>query len=183
LVEPATSSELEDLAILSALDSTRVLNCTEASAAAGVSRTLVDAWCRAQDSVPHDSRPGRRPAFLLSEREVLEYALRQPTVRKKALHALHARVGAASGQERPAMPSHEPERVPEPMPSSARPQSPDELGRLRGEVVRLQEQVAHLTGMVEELEASNGRKAAMWLAALRASTVPGTAAALDGIHD
>jgi hypothetical protein len=185
MVERPIGSGLEDLeSALSRLDTTRILDCAQAGAVAGVSRTLVDTWCRAQDPVPHDSRPQRRPVFLLSEREVLDYALRQPTTRKKALSALQARVsGAARGPGGPGTHDSAPDRISEWMPNSALSQSPAELGRLRGEFVRLQEQVAHLTGLVEELEASNGRKTAMWLAALRANTVPGTAAALDGIRD
>ncbi len=189
-MERHSDPDVDDLAAaIAKLGTARVLDCNEAADVTGVSRSLVDSWCRAKPGVPHDARPGRRPAFLLSELDVVQYALDQPNSRKKAMQTLRARradwdrlPGRASRGVREvplkaaAAPGEEPS-------AEAASDTPGEVARLRTEVVRLQEQVAHLANLVEELEASDGRKTAMWLSALRTSNVPGTAAALDGLKN
>lgn len=182
-----------DLALLSGLSTARVLDCGTAAGLVGISRTTVAAWCREDPPLPHDARPGRRPAQQLSEREVAARALREPTTRRKALAALDARMSRTraemsdGGPAWAGAPSTNPPAAAPGKQAVTHPLAPGSAGgaaevdRLRGEVIRLQEQLAHLTGVIEELQASDARKTALWLAALRASGSPTNAAALDGL--
>ncbi len=56
-----------------------------------------------------------------------------------------------------------------------------QLSRLRGKIVSLQEQVAHLEGIIEEKSQSAARTDAKWLALSRVQSVPDSPAALDGL--
>jgi len=165
------------------------LTLEEAGRLIGAGRTALDTWCRCDPPLPHDERPGRSPRHLVAERDLFEFVLRErPRWREKALAALHA-LDAATAETPPPPPagSFLPARGTEAALPTAVP-SPDamsvetgELGQLRGEVVRLGEQMAHLTALVEETELASVRKTAHLLAAVRAGSVPGTAAALDGL--
>jgi hypothetical protein len=181
-----------DAALLAGLSTDRVMDCAEAAALVGVSRSTVAAWCREDPQLPHEARPGRRPAQQLSAREVAARALREPTTRRKALAALTARAPGAHYDFAPppqadarVLPLPAPQPRERPVTDVAGPvgaDGPREVDRLRGEVVRLQEQLAHLSDLVEELQASDTRKTSMWLAAVRSSGTPTNAAALDGLH-
>lgn len=183
--------------VLGGLGTARVLTIGKAAGMLDLSPSAIRGWCADEnDPVPHDHRPDNRPSRLLSESELFTYVLARPTVRDHALAALRARLPqdtpAAAAPPRSPTPGPEQDagrRTAQPRSATrngdgagARPADDDqEGGRLRGEVVRLQEQVAHLTGLVEELEASNARKSALWLAAIRASSVPANAQGLDGL--
>lgn len=161
----------------------------EAGRLIGAGRTALDTWCRCEPPLPHHDRPGRSPRHLVAERDLFEFVLRErPKWREAALAALHAR-DAAPAEAPPPPPAGSflpapgtevalPLAVPSPGAMSV---EAGELGHLRGEVVRLGEQVAHLTALVEETELASVRKTAHLLAAVRAGSVPGTVAALDGL--
>jgi hypothetical protein len=188
--------------VLDSLGTARVLTVSKAAAVLRLSPSAVRSWCVDETPpVPHDHRPGKRPSRLMSEADLFRYVLDRPSVRDNALAVLRGRVrhdlpppfgtpprGSAANPT-PLPPADEPDAHgrsagPTPRRSAAQAgqtQDEHEAGRLRGEVVRLQEQVAHLTQLIEELEASNGRKSALWVAALRATTVPANAQALDGL--
>lgn len=193
---------------LDRLGKARVLPVAKAADLLGLSASAVRAWCSDEaDPLPHDHRPGRRPSRLVSEAELVRYVLDRPSVRDRALttlreRALEAPAAALPPAGEPAVRSGAENRTRRRRTAGAAPAWPErtagtgmaspaaapasagehETAWLRGEVVRLQEQVAHLAALVEELEASGARKSALWLAALRSSSVPGTAQSLDGLQ-
>lgn len=195
---------------LDQLGRARVLPVAKAARLLGLSPNAVRAWCSDEaDPLPHDRRPGRRPSRLVSEAELVRYVLDRPSVRERALTVLRERALAAPGAApaaaaEPAVSSSAENQLRHRRTAGTAPASPErsvpagtdmgsppaapasggehETAWLRGEVVRLQEQVAHLAALVEELEASGARKSALWLAALRSSSVPGTAQSLDGLQ-
>lgn len=187
--------------VLESLGTARVLTVRKAADVLRLSPSAIRSWCVDEAApVPHDHRPRKRPSRLLSEADLFRYVLDRPSVRDHALAALRARARQdppPSGTPRPGSATNAPALPPADEPDPPRPstrsigrrsaaqardaQDEQEAGRLRGEVVRLQEQVVHLAQLVEELEASNGRKSALWLAALRATSVPANAQSLDGL--
>lgn len=187
--------------VLDSLGTARVLTVEKAADVLRLSPSAIRSWCGDEAApVPHDHRPGKRPSRLLSETDLFRFVLNRPSVRDHALAALRVRARQdppPAGTPRPGSttnapalpPADEPDPPRAPARSTGRrsaaqtrdAQDEQESGRLRGEVVRLQEQVAHLSQLVEELEASNARKSALWLAALRATSVPSNAQSLDGL--
>lgn len=180
--------------VIDALGTARVLTVRRAADLLDLSPSAVRAWCtETSDPLPHDYRAKKRPSRLLSEAELVQYVLDRPTVRHKAVALLRDRSRAQSAEVAPPSRTRSrpapPVTSPPPASLAAVPEVPErlpaagarEVAQLRGELIRLQEQVAHLSALIEELEASGARKSALWLAALRSSSVPGTAHALDGL--